>query len=906
MEQYIVEYSKYTIVLLMTLYTYECFAVFGRENEKQRNGIYIRQNLLMFLIHLTCYISIILKGGKIEYIFFFAFQQIVLFATIVLFHMLYPLASRLLINNMCMLLSVGFTILTRLSYDKAVKQFLIVTASLAIGLSVPFLMGKFRSFKEWKGFSWACGMTGILALGIVLAAGAVTNGSRLAVSLFGVAFQPSEFVKILFAFCMAGFLSKSQSFRQILFSALVAGIHVLLLVFSRDLGSALIFFLAYIVMVYCATGRLWYLLLGLLGGSAASVASYYLFAHVRVRVQAWKDPWSVIDGAGYQITQSLFAIGCGNWFGLGIGQGSPKSIPYVDTDFIFAAIAEELGIIFGVCLILIYISCFIMFLDIALHVKDAFYRHLLTGLSVIYIFQIFLTVGGGSKFIPLTGVTLPFISYGGSSLLSTVLMFSVAEGVSGLEQTARKRRKIREINVTAGIFVAVFLSLSGYLVYYTATNEEELVNNSYNPRQQLLMQQNSRGSIYARDGSVLAQTVIQENGQAKREYPYQELFAHAVGYSTKGRTGVEEQANYYLIQSGLPFAKRAANEAAGIKNPGDCVYTTLDVTLQQKAKDALGMYKGAVIAMNPKTGEILAMYSNPSFDPNTIADHWEETIADEEKGVLVNRAAQGLYPPGSTFKLVTALEYIRENPDTWQNYSYQCTGSLRHGEDTIRCYHGTVHGGVDLGTSFAKSCNTSFANIGLTFDRAQYEKTLQELLFHQELPVAFASKQSNISIGADTSDGDMMQNAIGQGRTQVTPLHMAMLTSAAANEGILMTPYLTDRVVTAEGELVKRFASGEYGRLMSEEEAAILTELMTEVVQSGTGTKLKDASYTAAGKTGSAEYNGVKEDSHAWFTGFAPVEDPEIVITVVIEGAGSGGDFAVPVARRILDAWFEE
>ena len=162
---------------------------------------------------------------------------------------------------------------------------------------------------------------------------------------------------------------------------------------------------------------------------AASVASYYLFSHIRVRVQAWKDPWSVIDGAGYQITQSLFAIGCGNWFGLGICQGSPKSIPYVETDFVFSAIAEELGVIFSVCLILICVSCFMMFMQIAMQIYDRFGRMVVIGLGVTYIFQIFLTIGGGTKFIPLTGVTLPFISYGGSSVLTTFLMFMIIQGM---------------------------------------------------------------------------------------------------------------------------------------------------------------------------------------------------------------------------------------------------------------------------------------------------------------------------------------------------------------------------------------------------------------------------------------------------------------------------------------------
>lgn len=426
MEQYITEISKYLIALFMALYTYECFAVFRFEKEEDRRGIYIRQNILIFLVHFLCYISIILRSGKLEYIFFFAFQQIALFTMIVLFQMLYPRANRLLLNNMCMLLAIGFVVLIRISYGKAVRQFIIVAGSMVVAMFVPYVLGK---IKRPEKFTWLYAGVGIAALTAVLVAGAVTNGSRLSFSLAGVSFQPSEFVKILFIFCMAAMLKEAESFGQILLSAFVAAAHVLLLVMSRDLGSALIFFVTFVGMLYCATGQIRYPLLGLSAGAIASVAAFYLFSHVQVRVQAWKDPWSVIDGAGYQITQSLFAIGCGNWFGMGICQGSPKSIPYVETDFVFSAIAEELGVIFAVCLILVCVSCFMMFMKIAMQLKDAFQRYVVIGLGITYIFQIFLTIGGGTKFIPLTGVTLPFISYGGSSVLTTFVMFAIVEGL---------------------------------------------------------------------------------------------------------------------------------------------------------------------------------------------------------------------------------------------------------------------------------------------------------------------------------------------------------------------------------------------------------------------------------------------------------------------------------------------
>ena len=204
---------------------------------------------------------------------------------------------------------------------------------------------------------------------------------------------------------------------------------MLILVLSRDLGSALIFFAVYVMMLTVATHRLWYPLAGLILGAGASVLAYRLFSHVRVRVQAWRDPWSVIDDQGYQITQSLFAISRGGLFGLGIGKGTPQDIPYVETDFIFAAMAEEMGLLFCIGIILTGIALFWMVIRLAAGRKEGFYRNLSAGFGLLYAFQMFLTVGGGTRFIPLTGVTLPLISYGGSSVMTTILMFSMIQGM---------------------------------------------------------------------------------------------------------------------------------------------------------------------------------------------------------------------------------------------------------------------------------------------------------------------------------------------------------------------------------------------------------------------------------------------------------------------------------------------
>lgn len=469
-----------------------------------------------------------------------------------------------------------------------------------------------------------------------------------------------------------------------------------------------------------------------------------------------------------------------------------------------------------------------------------------------------------------------------------------------------KKKRNRQILAVTWLFVGLFFAMMGYTCHYAVTHRQTLMNNSYNTRQEILIAQNSRGSIYAAGGQKLAETVTDGEGKETRVYPYANMFSHAVGYASNGKFGIEAFANYYLINSNTRLSDKVANDVAGKKYPGDSVITTLDVDLQKIAYDSLGMYSGAVIVSEPSTGRILAMVSKPDFDPNEIDQIWDTLINDKESSVLLNRTTQGLYPPGSTFKIVTALEYIRENPDSYSQFSFQCNGRFTHGEERINCYHGTSHGSENFTKAFAKSCNSAFASIGLELDRKKFGKTLDELLFNQELKVDFAYNQSKLAMDENTTDSDVMQAAIGQGTTQITPLELNMITAAIANDGELMKPYLLDRVETADRSVVKQFSPDSYKRLMSKEEAQIMTELMEEVVKSGTGTKLSGLSYTAAGKTGSAEYNKVKSDSHAWFTGFAPVEEPQVCVTIIIEGAGSGGDYAVPIAKRILDACFEE
>ena len=471
-------------------------------------------------------------------------------------------------------------------------------------------------------------------------------------------------------------------------------------------------------------------------------------------------------------------------------------------------------------------------------------------------------------------------------------------------ENARARSNRHILWLTYGI-AALFIAMAVYFGWFIQFKSENVIGSSYNARLDLLSDRVTRGSIMSNDKTVLAQTNVASDGSEKRYYPYDYLFVHSVGYSGKnGKTGLESLANFYLLSSHVNLIEKTINEFQGKKNLGDNVITTLDVDLQQTASDAIGKHRGAVIVMEPDTGKILTMVSQPNFNANLVDERWAELISpDNTKAQLVNRATQGLYPPGSTFKMLTVLEYMKENPNTWQDYVYNCNGSYQNGDYTIKCYHGTAHGAQNLIQAFANSCNGAFAEIGMQINSEKFRALANQMLFNSELPYTLPYNQSTFSLDGSSDDWEKLQTAIGQGKTQITPLHNLMIVSAIANGGTLMKPYMIDHVENVGGQTVKKFLPSAYGTLMSANDAQFLTHLMSQVVEIGTGSVMRGASYTVAGKTGSAEFETGKE-THSWFVGFAPADKPKVAICVLAEESGSGGAVAAPIARQVLDRYF--
>lgn len=456
------------------------------------------------------------------------------------------------------------------------------------------------------------------------------------------------------------------------------------------------------------------------------------------------------------------------------------------------------------------------------------------------------------------------------------------------------------------LFLALFLVMAGYIVYFVMNDSDKVLNNPNNKRQELLAKRVTKGSILSDKGKELAYTKTDNKGNETRVYPYGGLFAHVVGRTSHGRTGIESAEGYTMLTSGINPLMSMFNEIQGEKNPGNNVVTTLNVRLSQTASEALGSKKGAVVVLDPETGKILAMVSKPTYNPNNLTDTaWDRLTSDsDDESALYNRATQGLYPPGSTFKLYTALEYMRENEE-YNKFRYTCTGSIGSGSERIKCYGGEVHGRLALTSAFAESCNAAFCQIGSNLDVSKWKKLCESLYYNKSVPLdKMEQKSSRFAITDGSPKGDIMQASIGQGDTLVTPLQNALLVCAAVNNGALMKPYVIDHVEDFDGNVVETREPQKVSDPISEKEAKALKKLMRATVTEGTATALQSSSYKAGGKTGSAEFQNGSTDSHAWFVGYAEKNGKKLVVSIVVEAAGTGSAYAVPIARKVFDAYW--
>ena len=454
---------------------------------------------------------------------------------------------------------------------------------------------------------------------------------------------------------------------------------------------------------------------------------------------------------------------------------------------------------------------------------------------------------------------------------------------------------------TSLCIILLFAGMIVYLVRFTIYDAPAVITSPYNKRTTTLAANIRRGTIMSANDEVLARTDTDDEGHEYREYPYENIFAHVVGYVSHGKGGLESALNYELLTSHEKLTDQFKKGITGEKKIGDTIYTTLDTRLQKKAYDALEGREGAIVAIEPKTGKVKAMVSKPDFDPNAIDEDWED-INSEDGSSLLNRAITGIYPPGSTYKLLTALAYIEEKPGSYQKFTYNCKGETIINSVHIHCYKDTEHGREDLGYAFAHSCNTAFVTIGSDLNLNRFLDLNKRFLFNSEIKFDLPVKRSRVGLTARSAKSDIPQAVIGQGDTLVTPFHNALMMCGIANGGILMEPTLIDHIESINGTVISRKKPREWKRIADDSDAAIMTGYLRQVVTDGTGKALDDDDYTVAGKTGTAE-NGKGKD-HSWFVGFSNVKDPDLVVCVLVEHGGSGSDVAAPIADEIFESYY--
>lgn len=461
----------------------------------------------------------------------------------------------------------------------------------------------------------------------------------------------------------------------------------------------------------------------------------------------------------------------------------------------------------------------------------------------------------------------------------------------------------RNIKIVSFIIVCMFISLVVYLTNFMIKDAKTIKNNTYNQRNYIQEEKVKRGDILDRNGKVLA-TTIKVNGRNTRYYPYGRLFSHVIGYSSRryGKNGIELLYNNELLGYENGVMDKISSKIMNKEDKGENVKITLDYDLQKIAADELQGKTGSIVALNPKTGEVLAMVSKPDFDPNSIDEQWK-TLRDSATSPFYNRATQGLYPPGSTFKTITALAAYKYVPDI-DNFSYTCTGSRNINGYTLRCFGGESHGYEKIDKAFEQSCNTAFAGIGMLVGRNHLIRTARAFGFNQTLPFELPLSNSSISIDSD-SQADLAQASIGQGKVLATPLQMALVASAVANNGVMMKPHITKGVYSDKLNIATKEEDIETLRTsLSSAECDKIKTLMENVVNNGTGTAAQIYGVKVAGKTGTAEASD--KVTHAWFIGFAPADNPKIAVAVLIENTQlSGGTVAAPIAKDIMQKAIE-
>ena len=848
---------------------------------------------------------------------------------------------------------IGITFVSRLAPEAATRQ--VIWLFLGVAAMVVTLL-VVRNLEKLARYKYTFGIFGIACLLLPIFVGFESGGSKLWVNFFGLfSFQPGEIAKVLVVIFLASFLSENRELLAIanrrvlglriprlsmLLPLLVMWvISLLIVVYERDLGSALLFFAIFLVMLYAATGRLFYPIVALVLLAVGGVLAYHFFGHVRTRISIWLDPFADPSGSGLQIVQSLYSLADGGLFGTGIGQGMPTLIPVVESDFIFSAIGEEMGLLGASAVLFLFMLFTVRGFLTAARAKSDLSAFMAVGLTSAISFQAFLIVGGVTKLIPLTGVTLPFMSQGGSSLLASFIIVglllrcgdegtgtqveidgpgvSVRRGMAaGKAGTALhldtpesgvlgRRALSKRLTVLTAIFTLLIAALIANLFYVQVVQAEELKTRPSNNHTIARKAYVDRGSILTSDGVTLAESVRQADGTYTRSYPQGTLASHTVGYlSTRyGSTGIESTYDAVLTgTSNYDTWESALNKLAGATTTGDDVVLTIDSRIQAAAESALQGYVGAIVVLDPKTGAVLAKASSPTYANEQLDD----LLANGgENSPLLDRTTQALYTPGSTFKTVTLAAALESGVATLDSV-YGAPSSLDIGGAAVTNINGDDYGELDLRTAFAYSANTVFGQVATQVGPQALVNVARAFGYGSSVGMGFSTLPSLMPDPAEMTEWETAWAGAGQpvgshaspAGPQSTVMQNAMIAAAIANDGQVMEPHVVESISDPNGTVLSTTTPHSLGQAVSPGTAQAVGEAMLTTVSEGTGSAASVAGVDVAGKTGTAETG--EDTPDAWFIGYAPYENPTVAIAVVVENDAEHA--ATSIAGNVLQS----
>lgn len=831
--------------------------------------------------------------------------------------------------------SIGIAFVTRLAPDLAIRQVGWLILGIIFMIAVIVFMKNMDKTANYKYTLMVIGL--ILLLSPLLPGiGNEIYGSRIWLSIGGFSFQPGEIAKIFIVLFLAGYLAQNREMLSVFthkvgpfkfpdLSTLLPLLIMWLLsmaivVFEKDLGSALIVYFVFLTMLYVASGKKFYLVVGLLTIAIGAVILFFFFSHVQVRVDTWLNPFADPTNTGYQLVQSIFSMADGDLFGVGIGSGLADNIPIVESDFIFAAIAEETGLLGAAGLLLLYLCFAIRGLVTAARAKSDVSSFIAVGLTATIVLQAFIIVGGVTRLIPLTGLTLPFVSQGGSSLLasfiavgfllkcgdqSTGVESEIASGTGNLSAEGVLGRVSlgKRITNTMVAFSVLFALLVANLTMIMVVQADEYKNMPINNHTLVKESKTERGTISTYDNVVLAQSVEQSDGTYKRVYPAGTLAAHIVGYASEkfGTAGIESSYNDTLKgQRNYASWTDVLNASTGNSAAGNDVKLTINSTIQKAAQNALEGFSGACVVIDPKTGAVLALASSPTYNAADIETLLQNSSNSSDSSALYNRATQALYPPGSTFKIVTLTGALENNVAT-ESSVFKAPGAMKIGNGDITNFNGRSYGEITLARATEVSANTVYAQLGVEMGADMLVKTAEDFGFDQDIKFDLPLAKSLMPKPEEMTEWETAWAAAGEpvgehespAGPQSTVLEMAMVGCAIANNGVIQKPYLVDSIYNAEGKCSFTASPSPLMTTTNSATANRVKSILEGVVASGTGGAAAVPGVKIAGKTGTAETGKPIDDS--WFVGIGPSENSRVVVAIVLE---EGSDLPGGAASR--------